>query len=47
MNKAMLAPYRARWSRLRAQALGHWNGLALREKRLLGATALGLSLIHI
>ena len=42
MNKAMLAPYRARWSRLRAQALGHWNGLALREKRLLGATALGL-----
>ncbi|WP_210712051.1 type II secretion system protein GspM [Pseudomonas sp. MWU349] len=41
MNKALLASYRARWSRLRAQALGHWNGLALREKRLLGATALG------
>ncbi|NBF07833.1 type II secretion system protein GspM [Pseudomonas sp. Fl4BN1] len=42
MNKAMLAQYQARWSRLRGQAQGHWNGLALREKRLLGATTLGL-----
>ncbi|UMZ15294.1 type II secretion system protein M [Pseudomonas sp. MPFS] len=42
MSKAMLATYRARWSRLQAQALGHWNGLALREKRLLAGTAAGL-----
>lgn len=42
MNKALLAQYQARWSRLQAQARGHWNGLALREKRLLGGAALGL-----
>jgi len=37
MNKALLAQYQARCSRLLAQARGHWNGLALRERRLLGA----------
>ncbi|MGC5703340.1 type II secretion system protein M [Pseudomonas sp. NFXW11] len=42
MNKALLAPYLARWTRLRSQAQVHWNGLALREKRLLGGMALGL-----
>ncbi|MDC7819074.1 type II secretion system protein GspM [Pseudomonas sp. BLCC-B112] len=46
MNKARLAQYQARWSRLRTQVhiqvQGHWNTLALREKRLLSATALGV-----
>ncbi|MBW8355786.1 type II secretion system protein GspM [Pseudomonas protegens] len=46
MNKARLAQYQARWSRLRTQVhiqvQGHWNTLAPREKRLLSATALGV-----
>ncbi|PUA43011.1 general secretion pathway protein GspM [Pseudomonas protegens] len=42
MNKPGLAQYQARWSRLRTQARGHWQALALREKRLLSATALGV-----
>ncbi|QNH77241.1 type II secretion system protein M [Pseudomonas protegens] len=42
MNKARLVQYQARWSRLRTQAQGHWNALAPRERRLLGATALGV-----
>ncbi|WP_265533924.1 type II secretion system protein GspM [Pseudomonas saponiphila] len=42
MNKPRLAQYQARWSRLWTQARGHWKALALREKRLLSATALGV-----
>ncbi|MGE8411649.1 MAG: type II secretion system protein GspM [Pseudomonas sp.] len=42
MNKTLLTQYQARWTRLRTQALAHWNGLALREKRLLAGTAAGL-----
>ncbi|WP_025131924.1 type II secretion system protein GspM [Pseudomonas sp. PH1b] len=42
MNKAMLAQYQARWAGLRSRAQGHWQGLALREKRLLTAMAVGV-----
>ncbi|WP_277591033.1 type II secretion system protein GspM [Pseudomonas chlororaphis] len=41
MNKLNLSRYRQRWQRQAAQAQLYWNGLALREQRLLaGAAAL-------
>lgn len=39
MNKQTLGRYRERWQRQASQARLYWNGLALREKRLLGGAS--------
>ncbi|WP_338807614.1 type II secretion system protein GspM [Pseudomonas chlororaphis] len=39
MNKLSLSRYRERWQRQVAQARRYWNGLALREQRLLAGAA--------
>ncbi|OLF54039.1 type II secretion system protein GspM [Pseudomonas chlororaphis] len=42
MNKQTLGRYRERWQRQLAQARLYWNGLALREQRLLSGAAVVL-----
>ncbi|MHC8339680.1 type II secretion system protein GspM [Pseudomonas sp. HLT2-19-2] len=43
MNKHSLALYRARWQHIKGRGLLTWQGLALREKRMVAGTALVLS----
>jgi general secretion pathway protein M len=43
--QVLLAPYRRTWQRARTQATGYWQGLALKEKRLLLGG--GLSLLSL
>ncbi|MHA3735387.1 type II secretion system protein GspM [Pseudomonas sp. Eth.TT006] len=47
MNKATLQIYRARWQRISAQLQERWQALALREKRMVGGMALGLSALLV
>jgi general secretion pathway protein M len=42
MNKQFAAVYRARWQAFNARGQLLWQGLALREKRMVSATVLGL-----
>jgi len=42
MNKRLLTAYRVRWQGFNAHGQQLWQGLALREKRMVAATALGL-----
>lgn len=43
MNKHLLAKYRARWQHFNARGQTAWQGLDLREKRLVAGMALALS----
>ncbi|MHC8411173.1 type II secretion system protein GspM [Pseudomonas sp. Hz4] len=43
MNRHSLALYRARWQHIKGRGLLTWQGLALREKRMVAGTALVLS----